>query len=420
MCLCMSSAAQNEQPPGHEPSPEQIQKLEKEGLTPAQTPAPTPTPWPVPTFPPAASPSGPAPTSAQLSPSVPAMQTPRPTPAPTPIPRPPNKVLVAVVDSRTLTEEQFNERLARILKPKGPNEDEDAYKTLRRFHEDTILRDWVVENLLAVHAETEGKTTTDAEVESKINELSGMSQLGSGEKAEQLLRLRGIDPSELRLEIHDSIVTEKLIQSRIPIYYPEQRLREIYSQAQNAFITPESVHIGHIMKLIAGDETLREKRALKNEMTDLRKRALKGEDWAELAEEGSESLYKEKGGDLGWLNPTNTLPKPLNSLIFEMKVGEVSKIIETEYGLHLVKIFEKKPATGMTFETARDKVEAVVYEGVKNQLLSEIRAQHTVLMNASGLPEKSLEKVAKSFPEIQKFLDDGANPPDLSGALTPK
>ncbi|MFH0793502.1 MAG: peptidylprolyl isomerase [bacterium] len=410
LTLCMSSAAQDDQPLGHEPSSEQIQKLEKDGLTPNQTPTPEPTPLPIPTFPPIASTPAATPSPSELSPNVSPMATPRPSPTPTPVPRPPNKVLVAVVDYRTLSEEQLNERLARILKPKALNEPQDDYDTLRRFHEDTILRDWVVENLLAVHAETEGKTTDDAEVEKKIDELSGMTHLGDSKKAEQVLQLRGINPDELRREIRDSIITEKLIQSRIPIYYPEQRLREIYSQAQNAFITPETVHVGHIMKLVAGDETLREKRALRNEMNDLRKRALKGEDWAELAEEGSESLYKEKGGDLGWLDPRNNLPPPLNTEIFEMKIGEVSKIIETQYGLHLVKIFEKKPATGMTFETARDKVEAAVYEGVKNQILTEIQAQHTVLMNASGLPEKSIEKIAVKFPDLQRFIDTAPTP----------
>lgn len=82
------------------------------------------------------------------------------------------------------------------------------------------------------------------------------------------------------------------------------------------------------------------------QLQEIREEILKGEDFAEMAEEYSEDPNtKYKGGDLGWLKK-GSLREPMENAIFSLKPGEVSEPVRSEYSMHLIKVLEKRKTQG--------------------------------------------------------------------------
>ncbi len=82
------------------------------------------------------------------------------------------------------------------------------------------------------------------------------------------------------------------------------------------------------------------------QLQEIREEILKGEDFAEMAEEYSEDPNtKDKGGDLGWLK-RGSLREPMDEVVFSLKPGEVSEPVRSEYSLHLIKVLEKRKTKG--------------------------------------------------------------------------
>ena len=111
---------------------------------------------------------------------------------------------------------------------------------------------------------------------------------------------------------------------------PRQRLRD-----------EERVGASHILVAYKGArraraEVTRTKRQAKERAEEARAKAVQGEDFAALAREYSDDPSASKGGSLGSF-AKNAMVKPFADAAFGLKVGEISKIVETEFGFHVIR-----------------------------------------------------------------------------------
>ena len=91
------------------------------------------------------------------------------------------------------------------------------------------------------------------------------------------------------------------------------------------------------------------------ELIGLRNKSQEGADFAKIAEEPSECPSKQQGGDLGFFE-RGKMVKPFEEAAFNLKVGEVSDIVETQFGFHLIKVSEYQEARTIPFEEVNDKI----------------------------------------------------------------
>ena len=156
-------------------------------------------------------------------------------------------------------------------------------------------------------------------------------------------------------------------EEEVAIYY-EARSKEYRS-------LPE-VHCLHLIRMTDGHENLR---ALLEEMTELRNRALAGEDFAKLAQAETEKSGEEI--DLGWV-PLDRPTNPFETILFSMQVGEVSPVISYEQALHLVKVTERRePEEPSLEEIAEELSKRLVLEkkqAALRVLAEELRAKATI------------------------------------------
>lgn len=123
-------------------------------------------------------------------------------------------------------------------------------------------------------------------------------------------------------------------------------LKALYdAQKASMFSTPEERHASHILVSFGAD-----KAAAKAKAEALYDKLQHGADFATLAKESSDDPgSKTKGGDLGWVKRGALTPK-FEAALFGLKPGEISKPVETEFGWHLIRLDELKPAKIAEFD----------------------------------------------------------------------
>jgi peptidyl-prolyl cis-trans isomerase SurA len=104
--------------------------------------------------------------------------------------------------------------------------------------------------------------------------------------------------------------------------------------------------------LIKQSEVLAEAEA-KHRMNDIKERLDNGGNFAELARQYSEDGTASKGGDLGWINPGDTVPE-FEKVMNELKPGQVSEPLKSRFGWHIIQVLERREQD-MSREAARFK-----------------------------------------------------------------
>ena len=152
------------------------------------------------------------------------------------------------------------------------------------------------------------------------------------------------------IDLLDKLQTNELTDIvRTPAGFHIFKLLEKRSQQEKVMV--KQSHARHI--LIRSNEITSVSDA-KQKLSNLRDRIVNGEQFADLAKAFSDDASANKGGDLGWLNPGETVPefeKVMNSL----KVNDVSQVVQTPFGFHLIQVLERRDQD-VTLERARFKL----------------------------------------------------------------
>jgi len=134
----------------------------------------------------------------------------------------------------------------------------------------------------------------------------------------------------------------------------DEQLRSAYSSALDNFRMPERVHARHILLKTDGKSDA-EKKALKAKAEDLLKQLKNGADFAELAKKYSDDGSKDQGGDLGWFVRNQMVPE-FDSVAFSLKPKELSGVVTSQFGYHIIQVLEKDPARLKPFEEVKDEL----------------------------------------------------------------
>ncbi len=109
-----------------------------------------------------------------------------------------------------------------------------------------------------------------------------------------------------------------------------------------------------------------DKKKAKEKIEELLKQVKAGADFAKLAQENSGCPSSKQGGDLGYFGK-GQMVKPFEEAAFAMKPGDVSGVVETQFGYHIIKLTEKKAAAKIAF----DEVKAKIADSLKRKKVTE-------------------------------------------------
>jgi peptidyl-prolyl cis-trans isomerase D len=146
-----------------------------------------------------------------------------------------------------------------------------------------------------------------------------------------------------------------LTQLRQNTVVTDDELKVVYQQNIQQFQVPNRVHAEHILLLTTTGKTDAEVAEIKKKAEDILAQAKKkGANFEDLAKKYSEDPgSKAKGGDLGWVLQGQTVPE-FEKAAFSLNKGEISDLIKTQYGFHIIKVLDKETAHTKTFDEVKD------------------------------------------------------------------
>lgn len=213
---------------------------------------------------------------------------------------------------------------------------DEFYTEMKNSIGDQVLQQMMLEKILEKEYDVE-----DKEVDKQVKEMK--DELG--EQFEMVLQQQGIqDEEQLKEQLHVSLLYEEAMFGDVEI--PDKELKEQYERMKT------EVKASHIL---VSDE--KEAKDIKNKLDD-------GADFAKLAKEHSSDGSSENGGDLGWFSTGEMVPQ-FEDAVFNMKKGEISDPVKSEFGYHIILLEDK-----------RDKEEDIgSFEDNKEMIKNDLRNQ---------------------------------------------
>jgi len=135
----------------------------------------------------------------------------------------------------------------------------------------------------------------------------------------------------------------------------DTQAREFYDSNMDRFEKPEQIKASHILIKVEPEDTDAIKADKRRRLAELKARIDGGEDFAALASENSDCPSSSNGGDLG-LFGHGQMVKPFDDAAFALSTGEVSEIVETRFGYHVIKVTEKTESTTTPYEEVKDDI----------------------------------------------------------------
>jgi peptidyl-prolyl cis-trans isomerase C len=183
---------------------------------------------------------------------------------------------------------------------------------------------------------------------------------------------------------------QKEVISKIKV--TEKEAKAYYEKNPDLFKSPEQIKARHILIQVPKEAPDEEKKKLKEKALEVLKKVKAGEDFTKLAGEFSDDPgTKSKGGELGFFSKGSMVPA-FEQAAFALKPGEVSELVETEFGFHVIKVDEKKEAVSEPFETIKEKVTKQVLREKQETKVTEFVEQALkkarVTMNPAPLTGK--------------------------------
>ncbi len=226
----------------------------------------------------------------------------------------------------------------------------------RKKIESAVLDDLITREVLYQESEKAGIKVNDDEVNKQYDMI--VKRYPDEKKFKELLKQWDFTEEEIKSEIKRRTAVQELIKTNVTdkIKIDDGDVKKFYDDNPDKFQASEEVKASHILiKFDPAKADEAKKTDAKKKLEDVKKRLAKGEDFAKLAKEISEGPSNKNGGDLGFVR-RGQMVKPFEDAVFALEAGEVSDIVETQFGYHLIKVFEKKPAKKIEFKEVKERL----------------------------------------------------------------
>jgi parvulin-like peptidyl-prolyl isomerase len=178
--------------------------------------------------------------------------------------------------------------------------------------------------------------------------------------------------SGLRAAIYRKLVAEKAEEVAVTskARVGDEEIKSYYAEKKHMYFLPKQFRASHIMIKVDPASNKEEREVLKKKADEILVRAQQGEDFFDLAYYNSDDRTKYVGGDLGMFHEGQT-EKPFEDALLKLKVGEISDLVKTRYGFHIIKLTQVNEPRQMTFDETRLKIKSKLEKTQRDKLYGE-------------------------------------------------
>jgi parvulin-like peptidyl-prolyl isomerase len=308
--------------------------------------------------------------------------------------------ILVKVNGEILTKSDLEQRQIVALRQRDPNfrpaSDADLQKALAEITP-TVLVDAVDELLMVQRGRELGYSLGNEQFQNIIENIKKENKIENDEQFRAALKQEGMTLDDLRKQLERNMLVTRVQQVEVmgKISVTEEEVAKFYEENKASFSTPPQVTLREILIAVpesdkginvAADDAAREK------AEDVRKRAVAGEPFAQLASQMSDSGSKANGGLIGPISRDDLSPE-LQKQFASMKSGDVTPILRTPRGYQIIKLESSVGAKTRTLDEARAEVSDRV-AGTKRQAHLETYLQH---LRSQAIIDWKNEEIKKAF-----------------------
>lgn len=230
----------------------------------------------------------------------------------------------------------------------------------------------IVDNLIIqelVNKRSASTPVSDEAVDARLKKVA--SQFPDAQQFDAQLKEAGLTQETLKGKIKEGLRGNQWLEAQIAgkADVTEDEAKGFYESHPDAFKAPEMIRASHILVLTPEGSTPEVVAEKEKAINAAAARIAKGEDFATVAKEVSEDPgTKDKGGDLDFF-PKQAMVPEFSDAAFALKPGEVSKVVKSKYGFHIIKQTERKEARTIPFDEAKPKLIAYLGTQKKQQVV---------------------------------------------------
>jgi peptidyl-prolyl cis-trans isomerase C len=280
--------------------------------------------------------------------------------------------VAATVNGIKITEGQISKLVqARMEQLAGriPENMRDQYSQQLRKR---ILEQLIIEELLTQKEKKKNIDVNQAELDKATNKMMAEQNL-TVDEFKSLLKAYGTTFAEYQDNMRKKLAFEKMMESEFAgkITQPtDEQKKTYYNENIQMFQEPESIHARHILITPAKDtgDPNKAKAIAKAKAQDILKKLKAGADFNDLAKKDSNCPSAPNGGDLG-TQPKGSYVPEFEKAAYALKPGQLSDVVETQFGYHIIKLIAHNDANTVTLEKAKDKIAQALTDKQKEEIV---------------------------------------------------
>ena len=261
---------------------------------------------------------------------------------------------VATVNGTIITREQLNNELQQVrqrILQQGQEVSEVQLFTIRT----KILENLISRELLYQESRNKGIKIDPQTAEAQLKVLK--QRFPNEAEFKKALSQINLSEETLQIKIERDLAIQEFVNSQIvpQIKISNEENRAFYNDHPEYFKQPEQVKASHILIKLDPQSEESQQQQGKKRIEDIQQKLKDGQDFAELAKNFSEGPSRDKGGDLGYFSRGQMVP-PFEEAAFALKPGEMSGIVQTQFGYHLILVTDRRPEKIINYEEVENKI----------------------------------------------------------------
>ena len=243
-------------------------------------------------------------------------------------------------------------------------------------------------------------------VDAAMEEIIKKNDLADGQLQEMLKR-EGRTLKSYKNHIRDQIMVSKITRFEIGnrVKVSEKSIIKYYKENQKEFWQEEKVKARHILFIAERGSSEKIRREKLQQAKKILLKLRKGNDFAKLAMKYSEDISASNGGDVGFVGRGKMVPE-FEEAVFNLKPGQVSDIVKTEYGYHIIKVEEVLPGKTLTLKDVKNRIHQILTMQMQKQVYDVWMNE---LKNSAFIEVTLFEDAAKNTSLVSRGIEKEKN-----------
>ena len=247
--------------------------------------------------------------------------------------------VVAVVDSGVVMESQLNQRVQDII---GRLRSDGIELPPKEVLEEQILERLIIEEIQLQIGDQAGVKISDAELNRALSMIASENSMNL-EQFKESLDANNDSYVKLRDQVRKELIIQRVQRGKVGanIEISEQEIENFLNSEEGRSKLAEQYNVQQILLSLSSSASENEVNLVKEKGADLIERYKEGESFEKLAATYSSDQNALEGGSLGW-RKSSELPSLFSNVVVKMKVGEISELIRSGAGFHIIRLSEKR------------------------------------------------------------------------------